>query len=217
MALLMQGITGMLTNSIVAWDGVTLPSGADSDEVITMPLTFDSTLNDEFELAVNGPITIIMPSGITLEKLESSQGNIVDTMLDGRQHIVYTIPAGDVEDTITFQLHFSWLYFLVQFWKYPAIVLILLLLFIRRRRKTKKKKKARKAAAASQAKPMIGNAEFADLSGFHSSAFHGELDELNEYNNAAPPPVPPSMESINSQPFEFAEDPLADLGEERFD
>ena len=157
-----------------------------------------------------------MPSGITLENLESSQGNIDVRTVDGRQEITYTIPAGDVDDTVTFQLHFSWLYFLVQFWKYPAILVILLLLFVRRRRRKRKKKRARRAANVA-AKPQLSNNEFADLSGFSSKAFHGDLDELRDFNNDAPPPIPPMDVPMEVSVPSFDETLLQDLGDERFD
>ena len=219
MAMMMQSLTGMLTNGIVAWDGVTLPNGADSSDVMTIPFQFDSTLNEDFQVAMNGPFTLLMPSGITLENLESSQGNIDVRTVDGRQEITYTIPAGDVEDTVTFQLHFSWLYFFVQFWKYPAILVILLLLYVRRRRRKRRKKRARRAANVA-AKPQLSNDEFADLSGFSSKAFHGDLDELREFNNDAPPPIPPMPPMdvpMEASVPSFDETLLQDLGDERFD
>jgi hypothetical protein len=217
MANMMQGVTGMLTNSIVAWDGVTVPNGADSDEVLSLPLQFNSTLNDDFELGVNGPITILMPKGITLENLESTQDNIVVRTLDGRQEITYNVPAGEIDDTVSFQVKFTWTYFFFQFWKYPAILVILLLLFVRRRRKKKKKKKARRTKAAVAAKAQLGNSEFADLSGFSSTAIHGDLEELRDYDNRAPPPMPPMDAPAVSEEPSFDDALLQDPGDERFE
>ena len=216
MAMMMQSITGMLTNGIVGWGGVTLPNGGDSTDTLSYDLVFNSTLVPEFELPLNGPLTLLMPPGITLENLESSQGNIVVRSVDGRQEITYTLPAGDVDDTISFQLHFSWMYFFVQFWKYPAILVILLLLFVRRRRRKRKKKRARKAAAIAS-KPQIGNDEFADLSGFTSTALHGELDELRDFNNDAPPPIPPMDHPMETTVPSFDDTLLEDLGDDRFE
>jgi len=203
MAMLMQGVTGMLANSVVKWDGVTLPD-EDSDSSVSVPFNFNTMpheLQKEFEVAVNGPFTVTLPRGITLKNLESAEGNIEQAMIDGRQQITYTLPAGDVEDTVTFQLHLTWLYFLVQFWKYPAIILILLLLYVRRRRKKKRVRKIRRARAASAAKPKLGNAEFADLSGFHSEALHGELESL-QVTPSAPsiPPLPKAPPSAVAAP-----------------
>ena len=216
MAMMMQSITGMLTNGIVGWGGVTLPNGGDSTDTLSYDLVFNSTLVPEFELPLNGPLTLLMPPGITLENLESSQGNIVVRSVDGRQEITYTLPAGDVDDTISFQLHFSWMYFFVQFWKYPAILVILLLLLVRRRRRKRKKKRARKAAAIAS-KPQIGNDEFADLSGFTSTALHGELDELRDFNNDAPPPIPPMDHPMETTVPSFDDTLLEDLGDDRFE
>ena len=216
MSMMMQSITGMLTNGIVGWGGVTLPNGGDSTDTLSYRLDFNSTLVPEFELPLNGPLTLLMPPGITLENLESTQGNIVVRSVDGRQEITYTLPAGDVDDTISFQLHFSWMYFFVQFWKYPAILVILLLLFVRRRRRKRKKKRARKAAAIA-AKPQIGNDEFADLSGFTSTALHGELDELRDFNNDATPPIPPMDVPMETTVPSFDDTLLQDLGDDRFE
>ena len=216
MSMMMQSITGMLTNGILGWGGVTLPNGGDSTDTLSYRLDFNSTLVPEFELPLNGPLTLLMPPGITLENLESTQGNIVVRSVDGRQEITYTLPAGDVDDTISFQLHFSWMYFFVQFWKYPAILVILLLLFVRRRRRKRKKKRARKAAAIA-AKPQIGNDEFADLSGFTSTALHGELDELRDFNNDATPPIPPMDVPMETTVPSFDDTLLQDLGDDRFE
>lgn len=236
MALMMQGITGMLTNSVIGLGGLTLPNGADNaDDVLKIPFPFNSTLNEDFELAVNGPIKIILPSGITLENLKSSQGNIHSEKIDGRQEITYIIPAGDFEDEISFQLHLSWVYFLVQFWKYPAIILILLMLYVRRRRKKRAKRNTRKAKFAIASKPKIGDNEFADLSGFHSDAIHGDLEEFKELNKPSPPPLPSGLSPLNAPPTPIdeslkgvvslpteriegiEEDIIEDVGEERFD
>ncbi|MDE0858017.1 MAG: hypothetical protein OSA38_05565 [Candidatus Poseidoniaceae archaeon] len=212
MGLMMQGITGMLTNSIIGLGGLTLPNGEDNpDDVLTVPFKFSSTLNEDFELAVNGPIKIILPSGITLENLESSQGNIQSEVIDGRQEITYIMPAGDVDDKITFQIHLSWVYFLVQFWKYPAIIVILLMLFVRRRRKKRAKRNLRRARFAASAKPKIGNDEFADLSGFHSEAIHGEFDEFKELNKPSAPPLPAGISPFKAPPTIFEESMIEEV------
>ena len=195
MAAVMQGVTDVLTTSVVGWSGVTVPEN--KEDVIPIPLkfngSFSNSLLSEFDVTLNGPVTIVLPSGITLVDLKSEQGNIQSVMVDGRQEITYNVPAGDVDDTITFQVHLSWLYFLVQFWKYPAIILILLLLYVRRRRKKRQKRNLRRANTAAAAKPMLGDSEFADLSGFHSTAFDGELEHLK--GSSGLPDAPPRSSS----------------------
>lgn len=118
-----------------------------------------------------------------MEDASSSAGNLIITEDGGRQTITYTIPPGEFEDDISYRIHVGWLYFLIQFWVYPTIVLILLVMFVRRRRRKKKKKKA--ALANRQAavnKAQIGDHEFADLAGFSSPALrHGETIEDMAY------------------------------------
>jgi hypothetical protein len=61
------------------------------------------------------------------------------------------------------------MYFLLQFWIYPTIVLLLLVLFIRRRRRKKKAKKDRlKRREGNINKAQLGDNEFSDLVGFSS-------------------------------------------------
>jgi hypothetical protein len=70
------------------------------------------------------------------------------------------------------------------------------------------------------AKPQLSNDEFADLSGFSSTAFHGDLDELREFNNDAPPPIPPMPPMdipMEASVPSFDDTHLQDLGDERFD
>ena len=63
----------------------------------------------------------------------------------------------------------------------------------------------------------MSNAEFADLSGFTSEALESDLEELRDYNNTQPPPAPPSIESLLSEPYELAQDPLGETGDDLFD
>jgi hypothetical protein len=90
-------------------------------------------------------------------------------------------------------------------------------LFVRRRRKKKKKKKARRTKAAVAAKAQLGNSEFADLSGFSSTAIHGDLEELRDYDNRAPPPMPPMDAPAVSEEPSFDDALLQDPGDERFE
>ena len=114
-----------------------------------------------------------------LVDVSSSAGNIVITEDGGRQTITYYVPAGEFSDDITFRVKVGWLYFLIQFWVYPTIVIILIAMFIRRRRRKKKRKKAALANRQSAInKAQIGDHEFADLVGFSSPALrHGETIE----------------------------------------
>ena len=150
-----------------------------SDSVVESPIA---------DAAYTGPITFTLPRGIKLVDVSSSAGNIIITEDGGRQTITYVVPAGEFSDDVSFRVHIGWIYFLIQFWVYPTIVLLLLVMFIRRRRAKKKKKKAAMAnRQAAVTKAQLGDHEFADLTGFSSPALrHGEsiedmanIDELS--------------------------------------
>jgi len=84
-------------------------------------------------------------------------------------------------------LHISAMFFLMQFWVYPTIVLLLLVLFVRRRIKKKKRKKDRgKSQQAAINKAQMGDHEFADLAGFSSPGLRRgesieEMAEIEDY------------------------------------
>ena len=114
-----------------------------------------------------------------MEDASSSAGNLIITEDGGRQTITYVLPPGEFSDDISYRINVGWIYFLIQFWVYPTIVLILMVMFVRRRRR---KKKAKKAALANRQaavnKAQIGDHEFADLAGFASPGLrHGETIE----------------------------------------
>jgi ATP-dependent Zn protease len=113
----------------------------------------------------------------------STSGNLILSEEDGRQVVTYVVPPGEFSDEISYRIQVGWLYFLIQFWVYPTIVLILLVLFIRRRRRKKKKKKAALAnREASINKAQLGDSEFADLAGYASPGLrHGESIEDMAY------------------------------------
>ena len=120
---------------------------------------------------------------MTLVDASSSAGNLIITEDGGRQTVTYIVPPGEFEDDLTFRIQVGWLYFLIQFWVYPTIVLLLLVMFVRRRRLKKKKKKAAMAnRQAAVTKAQLGDHEFADLAGFASPALrHGETIEDMAY------------------------------------
>ena len=194
-------LTKGLRSSIVGSDGLTYPPT--NEETVPVSIGGNTEFPTEFdtgnpELGVlespidgasyTGPITFTLPRGIQLVDVSSSAGNIIITEDDGRQTITYIVPPGEFSDDLTFRIQVGWIYFLIQFWVYPTIVLVLLVMFIRRRRAKKKRKKnalANRQAAVTKA--QIGDHEFADLAGFSSPALrHGEsiedmanIDELS--------------------------------------
>ena len=186
-----------LTNGLVSGSGITYPS-PDGDAT-SISFNGNTSIAEEYDLTLNGPVSVILPRGITIEDVEDEGGFLTITEVDGRQKITYNIPDGEFEDTISFRIQVSWLYLFMQFWVYPTFVVLLLVLFIRRRRRKKRLKKQRKAQETQQAsKVTIGDSEFADLKGFKSEGLHGELQQFEDFSNNAPPP-------------------MIDLGDERFD
>ena len=194
-------LTKGLRSSLVGADGLTYPPT--DQETVPVSIGGNTEFPTEFDTgnpsvgvlespidgaSYTGPITFTLPRGIQLVDVSSSAGNIIITEDGGRQTITYVVPPGEFSDDLTFRLQVGWIYFLIQFWVYPTIVLLLLVMFIRRRRAKKKKKKAAMAnRQAAVTKAQLGDHEFADLTGFSSPALrHGEsiedmanIDELS--------------------------------------
>ena len=186
-----------LTNGLVSGSGITYPNP--DGEATSISFSGNTSIAEEYNLTLNGPVSVILPRGITIEDVEDEGGYLTITEVGGRQKITYNIPDGEFEDTISFRIQVSWLYLFMQFWVYPTFVVLLLGLLIRRRRRKKRLKKQRKAQASQQAsKVAIGDSEFADLKGFKSEGLHGELQQFEDFSTNAPPP-------------------MIDLGDERFD
>ena len=171
-----------LSSSLVSLDGITYPP-AGQDTVRIETGTVDTTVLEENGLAYSGPLTFTLPRGIQLVDATSTSGRLTISEEDGRQVVTYVVPPGTFEDTIEYRLQITWLYFLIQFWVYPTIVLLLLVLFIRRRRRKKRMKKAALARREnSVGKAQLGDDEFADLSGYASPGLrHGESIEDMAY------------------------------------
>jgi hypothetical protein len=177
-----------LTNGLVSGSGITYPDP--SGDKASYSFSGNTSIAEEYDLSLTGPVSIILPRGITIEDVEDTGGYLDITEVGGRQKITYNIPDGEFEDTISFRIKVSWLYLLMQFWVYPTFVVILLALFIRRRRRKKRLKKARKEENQQTAnKVTIGDSEFADLRGFHSEGLHGDLEQFEDYSNKGPSPM----------------------------
>lgn len=193
MVSVIHSFSTMLTSSVVSLSGLTLPSNEGQLDPFSFDIAMNSFVNDEFQLALNGPMTITLPKGLKFIELTSSAGNIEMENVSGRQKITYTVPYGDFEDTITFRFQVTWYFFFLQLWKYIAIIVILFGLAVRQRRKRKqRKRKIRNASKANAAhKVSISPTEFADLSGFHSKGIHGDMETLKDYSDDMVPPKPP--------------------------
>lgn len=184
-----SSLTRGLVNGMISGGGITLPDTSSSAEEVNTGV-INSTINDEFQLAISGPITLILPKGLSVVDATSSSGYLEITEKDGRQVIVYTVPPGEFEDTLTFRFNISWFYLFTQFWAYPMLVSLVLFLIgrkLRKRRKRKKKaKKAKKAKMANAGivmKGQMSDDEFADLAGYHSPAIHGDQDIFENFDS----------------------------------
>ncbi len=191
MTSMMQTFSGVLMNGVVSLSGITTPPDDPSVDPIQIPIPMDF-LNEDFNLSLNGPLTIHLPKGIRLVDLESSLGYIIEDRVDGRQEIIYNVPYGQVEDTISFRIQVTWYFFFIFLWKYMAIAGILLILGVRRFRKKRAKKRAKRnySKIRSADKVSINQNEFADLSGFHSKGIHGDMEKLKDYSEEAIPDAP---------------------------
>lgn len=192
MTSMLQSFSDVLVNGVISLSGITSPTDDTSVAPYSIPISTTSFLNEEFQIAFNGPMTMHMPKGIRLLDLESSAGNIEERKVDGRQEITYNMPFGNVEDTITFRVQVTWYFFFIFLWKYMAIFAILLLIGARRFKKKRARKRARRnySKARSADKVSINQDEFADLSGFHSKGIHGDMESLKDYSGGVAPPLP---------------------------
>ena len=139
MVMIVDEMSSMMTASLVSSEGITFPPL--EEEALTVQTgSWDTTIHEETELDLTGPVSFTLPKGIVVKEGTSAQGNMVITEdEDGRQVITYTIPPDGLDDEVTSTAGYM-IYLLGQFWAYPAVVVILLILLIRRRRKKKKRK-----------------------------------------------------------------------------
>ena len=167
MVSMIDSISTMFSNSIVSTDGITFPP--EDGEALTFSTgSWDTTMHEETELDLSGPVSFTLPKGIKAIEATSTQGNMVLSMEDGRQVITYTIPPDGLDDEVTIRLQVTWMYLLGQFWAYPAVVFILLILLIRRRRKKKRKKRAARESKNSLLKAQkmgLSESDFAQMAG----------------------------------------------------
>lgn len=167
MVSMVDSISSMFSNSIVSTDGITFPP-EDGEALTFQTGSWDTTIHEETELDLSGPVSFTLPKGIKAIEATSTQGNMVLSMEDGRQVITYTIPPSDLDDEVTIRLQVTWMYLLGQFWAYPAVVFILLILLIRRRRKKKRKKRAARESKNSLLKAQkmgLSESDFAQMAG----------------------------------------------------
>ena len=182
MAAMMEGFARSMTSGLVASNGVTFPPPEQSANVVETG-EVNTMIAPEFDLTLTGPISIVLPKGITVDAT-SQQGLLDLEMVDGRQQVTYLVPYS-LDDVIEYRVNVGWLFIWSQIWVYPTtffIIVALLFMGWRRRRKRKKARKAAlKAAAMGDAaqKSALSDEMFAGYSGVNSTGMMvGNIDDL---------------------------------------
>ena len=194
MVMMVDQVSSIMSNSLVSSEGLTFPPL--EEEALTFQTgSWDTTIHEETEFDLTGPVSFTLPKGIIVKEGTSAQGNMVITEdSDGRQVITYTIPPEGLDDDVTLRLQVTWIYLLGQFWAYPAVVIILLILLIRRRRKKKKKKRAAREAKNSLYKAQkmgLSESDFAQMAGLVDRQVGGYDEGINPFeamHQDQPPP-----------------------------
>ena len=194
MVMMVDEISSILTTSVVSSEGVTFPP-LEQEALAFQTGSWDTTIHEETEFDLTGPVSFTLPKGIIVKEGTSAQGNMIITEdEEGRQVITYTIPPEGLDDEVTLRLQVTWMYLLGQFWAYPAVVVILLILLIRRRRKKKKKKRAAREAKNSLYKAQkmgLSESDFAQMAGLvdrQVGGYQEGIDPFAAMNNEPPNP-----------------------------
>ena len=194
MVMMVDEISSILTTSVVSSEGVTFPP-LEQEALALQTGSWDTTIHEETEFDLTGPVSFTLPKGIIVKEGTSAQGNMIITEdEEGRQVITYTIPPEGLDDEVTLRLQVTWMYLLGQFWAYPAVVVILLILLIRRRRKKKKKKRAAREAKNSLYKAQkmgLSESDFAQMAGLvdrQVGGYEEGIDPFAAMHNEPPNP-----------------------------
>ncbi len=184
MVMMVDEMSSMMTASLVSSEGITFPP-LEQEALIVETGSWDTTIHEDTEFDLTGPVSFTLPKGIIVKEGTSTQGNMIITEDDeGRQVITYTIPPDGLDDEVTLRLQVTWMYLLGQFWAYPAVVVILLILLIRRRRKKKKKKRAAREAKNSLYKAQkmgLSESDFAQMAGSVDRQVGGYDEGINPF------------------------------------
>lgn len=194
MVTMVDEMSSMMVASVVSSEGVTFPP-LEQEALALQTGSWDTTIHEETEFDLTGPVSFTLPKGIIVKEGTSAQGNMIITEdEEGRQVITYTIPPEGLDDEVTLRLQVTWMYLLGQFWAYPAVVVILLILLIRRRRKKKKKKRAAREAKNSLYKAQkmgLSESDFAQMAGLvdrQVGGYEEGIDPFAAMHNEPPNP-----------------------------
>ena len=183
MAAFMEGFARSLAGGFVNSNGLSFPP-PEEDPLPVSTGEVDTTVAEEFDLTLSGPMTVTLPKGLKVSGT-SSENLLTITEVDGRDEITYMLPHGELDDDLELRFEIGWAYIWRQIWVYPTTFLIILsLMFIgwrRRRRRRKARKAALKAAASGAAaqKLAMSDAAFAGYAGVNSLGMMvGDVDDL---------------------------------------
>ena len=183
MAAFMEGFARSLSGGFVNSNGLSFPP-PEEDPLPVSTGEVDTTIAEEFDLTLSGPMTVTLPKGLKVTGT-ASEDLLTITDVDGRDQITYMLPHGELDDDLELRFEMGWSYIWRQIWVYPTTFLIVLsLMFIgwrRRRRRRKARKAALKAAASGAAaqKMAMSDAAFAGYAGVNSMGMMvGDVDEL---------------------------------------
>jgi len=135
----MNSLTYAISTSIVSLEGVALPPSEG------VPLSVNTTLNEDLGISIAGEFTLTLPVGMELRNLSSSL-NLVESSIDSetqRQTIVYKILPGQLEDELSFSVFIGMNIIFEELLPY-FVIIILLFLWRMRSRNIKRKRKRRK-------------------------------------------------------------------------
>ena len=135
----MNSLTYAISTSVLSLDGLSLPPSE------AVPLTMNTTLNEELGISIAGKLKLTLPVGMELRNLSSSL-DLVESTFDSesqRQTIVYKILPGQLEDELSFSVFIGMNVIFKELLPF-FVIIILLFLWRFRARSIKRKRKRRK-------------------------------------------------------------------------
>ena len=135
----MNSMTYAISTSVLSLEGIALPPSE------SVPLSINTSLNEDLGISIAGKIRLTLPVGMELRNISSSL-DLVESTFDSetqRQTIVYKILPGQLEDELSFSVFIGMNVIFKELLPF-FIVIILFFLWRIRARSIKRKRKRRK-------------------------------------------------------------------------
>ena len=135
----MNSMSYAISTSVLSLEGIALPPSE------AVPLSANTTLNEDLGISIAGQIRLTLPVGMELRNLSSSL-NLVESTFDSesqRQTIVYKILPGQLDDELSFSVFIGMNVIFKELLPF-FVVIILFFLWRIRARNMKRKRKRRK-------------------------------------------------------------------------